>query len=180
MSNRQPGPTYGEIICAEYFIFQEPLCDYHRKILDGTVDAFIKVEQDINSECDDKVGGRRKSNEVLSMVREHLEGNGWEVEHGKRIVVSCGEAKINPDARFREEKELKAILEVEGPRAWVASAWAKDLTKAMKTKQDYLVLAVRKRYTAGSATASNDFKRIGEELKQLNDLPINAVLLIGY
>ena len=90
--------------------------------------------------------------------------------------------KINPDARYKgKEGDMKAILEVEGPRAWVASAWAKDLTKAMKTKQDYLILAVRKHYKAGSAKKpSNDFKRIGDELAYLNCLPLKAVLLIGY
>ena len=164
------------IVKAVYFSFDNKF-PVNKKFLQDTTHVFVKHEHKINSLDDDCVGKRNRSNDVLAFIRENLKCRGWKVEEGKRINLPVPYGKINPDAQY---PDLQAILEVEGPRACVANAWAKDLAKAMQAGQKYLILAVRQNYTAGKNKPSNDFNKIKKELRNFKDLPIKVILLIGY
>jgi len=167
----------------QYYSFppEVDLPDFLREIKD----VFVDHEEDIDSCKDDSKGKRKSSNEVLKIITlDPSKLQGWCIEKGKKrnekneLPTFDGngvksEMKKNPDGWHIKHK---AILEVEGPRAWVANAWSRDIVKTMQTKQDYLVLAVRRLYRG-----SNDYMKIQRELKVLPEkYHLKGILLIGY
>ena len=165
------------IVQSEYYSFTANKDLEHRGFLENTTKVFCNHGTTIDSSKDDNNEERMDSNSVLEIVAPDLLALGWDIEKGKRSIdkirIPISEKKEkNPDGLH---KESKTILEVEGPRAWVANAWSKDLIKVLQTKQDYLVLVVRRLYGG-----RKDFEAIKEELASIKNYPLKGILLIGY
>jgi hypothetical protein len=129
------------------------------------------------------------SNEVLEILRPHLEASGYIVESGKSkdkkitVPVLFGydnsiDKSFNADAL---SKDGKIIIEVEAGRAVDNNQFLKDIFQAcMMFEVEYLIIAVRNDYRGG-----NDFLKIYTFLETLYisnrlHLPLKGILLIGY
>ncbi len=148
------------------------------------IDCFCNVNDFISSDnCD------LKSNDVLAVLRPHLEQLGFVVEAGKTkehkidVPVLFG---INNriDKSFYADalsKDGKIVMEVEAGQATENHRFLKDIFEAsMMFDVEYLVLAVRNRYRT-----HNDFDRVFNFLETLYIsnriiLPLKGILLIGY
>lgn len=165
------------IVESEYYSFIADKDIKYRDFHENTTKVFCKHGTKIDSFKDDNKKKRTSSNSVLRIVASDLLALGWDIEKGKkaidkiRIHISDNKEK-NPDGWH---KESKTILEVEGPRAWAANAWSRDLIKALQTEQDYLVLVVRRLYRG-----HKNFESIKEELGSIKSYPLKGILLIGY
>ena len=130
-----------------------------------------------------------KSNEVLDILRTHLEDIGFTVETGKakgqKIPVPVLFGKNNSvDQYFNADgisNDGKIVLEVEAGRATANFAFLKDIFQAsMMHGVEFLVLAVRNNYRD-----SNDFQKVYTFLETLYIsnrlvLPLKGITLIGY
>ena len=130
-----------------------------------------------------------KSNEVLDILRPHLEDIGFIVETGKakgqKIPVPVLFGKNNSvDQYFNADgisDDGKIVLEVEAGRATANFAFLKDIFQAsMMHGVEFLVLAVRNDYRN-----SDDFQKVYTFLETLYIssrliLPLKGVILIGY
>ena len=134
-----------------------------------------------------------KSNDVLAVVADDLEANGYFVEKSKRE-----EDLIRMPVLFGEqgafEKEFYAdayhpgahiVLEVEAGRAVANNQFLKDLFEAcMMEDSEYLCIAVRKQYSGGGVN-SQDYGRVCTLLRTLYasnrlQLPLKGVMVLGY
>ena len=130
-----------------------------------------------------------KSNEVLDILRPHLEHIGFTVETGKakgqKIPVPVLFGLNNEADRSFEvdgiSDDRKIILEVEAGRAFTNFAFLKDIFEAsMMPGVEYLVVAVRNDYRGG-----DDFQKVYTFLETLYIssrlvLPLKGITLIGY
>ena len=130
-----------------------------------------------------------KSDEVLKILRPHLEDIGFRVEAGKakaqKIPVPVLFGLNNKADRSFEvdgiSSDKKIVLEVEAGRAFTNFAFLKDIFEAsMIDGVEFLVVAVRNRYRT-----SNDFDKIYKFLEILyisNRIvfPLKGITLIGY
>ncbi len=130
-----------------------------------------------------------KSDEVLKILRPHLEDIGFTVETGKAkgqkipVPVLFG-LKNGIDQSFNADAvsdDRKIVLEVEAGRAVAGFAFLKDIFQAsMMHGVEFLVLAVRNRYRK-----SEDFNKVYKFLETLYIssrlvLPLKGIILIGY
>ncbi len=129
------------------------------------------------------------SNEVLEVIRPHLEKINFICETGKSkdrkisVPVLFGydnriDKSFNADA---VSEDGKIVIEVEAGRAVDNNQFLKDIFQAcMMFEVEYLVIAVRNDYRGG-----NDFGKIYTFLETLYisnrlHLPLKGILLIGY
>ena len=130
-----------------------------------------------------------KSNEVLDLLRPHLEDIGFTVETGKAkgqkipVPVLFG-LNNSVDQSFDADgisSDGKIVLEVEAGRATANFAFLKDIFQAsMMHGVEFLVLAVRNDYRG-----TNDFQKVYTFLETLYIssrlvLPLKGIVLIGY
>lgn len=138
-----------------------------------------------------------KSNDMLSLLRPHLEEIGFDVETGKskddKIIVPVlfGE-NGEVDKFFAADawsKNHKTVIEVEAGRAVFNNQYLKDIFQAcMMYEVEYLVLAVLNEYhykVNGNEKISYDYNFVKTSLETLyiNSrlvLPLKGILLIGY
>ena len=130
-----------------------------------------------------------KSNEVLDILRPHLEHIGFTVETGKAIgqkipvpvlfgLNNAVDQSFNADGISNDRK---IVLEVEAGRATANFAFLKDIFQAsMMHGVEFLVLAVRNNYRN-----SDDFQKVYTFLETLYIssrlvLPLKGITLIGY
>ncbi len=131
----------------------------------------------------------RTSNDVLEIIRPHLQSIGFVVEGGK-----TKEKKISVPVLFGFDNTVdkafnadavsangKIVLEIEAGRAVDNNQFLKDIFQAcMMFEVEYLILAVRNDYRE-----KNDFMKIYTFLETLYisnrlRLPLNGILLLGY
>lgn len=129
------------------------------------------------------------SNEVLEVIRPHLEKLNFICESGKTM-----DKKISVPVLFGYDNRIdksfnadavsadgKIVIEVEAGRAVVNNQFLKDIFQAcMMFEVEYLVIAVRNDYRG-----TNDFLKIYSFLETLYisnrlHLPLKGILLIGY
>lgn len=129
------------------------------------------------------------SNEVLEIVRPHLEKIGFTCETGK-----TKEKKISVPVLFGYDNKVdkafnadavshdgKIVIEIEAGRATENNQFLKDIFQAcMMFEVEYLVIVVRKVYRK-----HKDFEIIHTFLETLYisnrlHLPLKGILLIGY
>ena len=130
-----------------------------------------------------------KSNEVLDILRPHLEQIGFTVETGKAkgqkipVPVLFG-LNNDVDKSFNADgisNDGKTVLEVEAGRATANFAFLKDIFQAcMMHGVEFLILAVRNDYKGG-----DDFQKVYTFLETLYIssqlvLPLKGIILIGY
>lgn len=130
-----------------------------------------------------------KSNEVLDILRPHLEDIQFTVETGKArgqkipVPVLFG-LNNNVDQSFNADgisNDGKIVLEVEAGRAYANFAFLKDIFQAsMMYGVEFLILAVRNDYRG-----HNDFEKVYTFLETLYIsnrlvLPLKGIILIGY
>lgn len=132
-----------------------------------------------------------KSNEVLEEIEPDLSKGNFEVEKDKSNVINVDllfgenglvEKSFNPDALSNDKK---TIVEVEAGRAWANFQFLKDVFEAsMMPGVEYLVIAVRQEYVAGSTTSA-DYEKIKKVFETVYSqsklvLPLKGIVLIGY
>lgn len=130
-----------------------------------------------------------KSDDVLHVLRPHLEKVEFLVESGKTreekipVPVLFG-LNDGVDKSFNADgisKDRKAVLEIEAGRAVANFAFLKDIFEAcMMRGVEYLILAVRNDYKG-----RKDFEIVYTFLETLYVsgrliLPLKGILLIGY
>ena len=130
-----------------------------------------------------------KSNEVLDLLKPHLEPIGFTIEKGKAkgqkipVPVLFG-LNNNVDQFFNADgisNDGKIVLEVEAGRATANFAFLKDIFQAsMMHGVEFLILAVRNDYRGG-----DDFQKVYTFLETLYisnrlALPLKGIILIGY
>lgn len=154
------------------------------KPIEDTLNAFKKVEYDIDSEISNK-----KSDDVLAAVEPYLTKLKYNVEKDK-----SSKGKINVPVLFGNNNTIdkffyadaisndgKIVIEVEAGRATENNQFLKDIFEAsMMFEVEYLILAVRNTYRG-----HDDFKRIYTFLETMYisnriKLPLKGILLIGY
>ncbi|MCY3740772.1 MAG: hypothetical protein OXH00_07120 [Candidatus Poribacteria bacterium] len=130
-----------------------------------------------------------KSDEVLDILRSHLEQIGFTVETGKtkgqKIPVPVLFGLNNTiDQSFNADgvsNDGKIVIEVEAGRATANYAFLKDIFQAsMMHGVEFLILAVRNDYRGG-----DDFQKVYTFLETLYIssrlvLPLKGIILIGY
>ena len=133
------------------------------------------------------------SNDVLAVVADDLEANGYLVEKSKRaedlirMPVLFGEqgALEKEFCADAYHPEARIVLEVEAGRAVANNQFLKDLFEAcMMEDSEYLCIAVRKQY-AGGGVNSQDYDRVCAFLRTLYasnrlQLPLKGVMVLGY
>ena len=156
------------------------------------IDCFKQIEPQLEEE-----NVQRTSNEVLALVRPHLETIGFAVETGKGK-----EEKIDVPVLFGENNEVdksffadalsadgKIVIEVEAGHAVRNNQFLKDIFQAcMMFEVEYLVIAVLNEYkfnSGGRQTIGHDYQEIKTFLETLYvsnrlRLPLKGILLIGY
>lgn len=129
------------------------------------------------------------SNQVLEIIRAHLEILDFIVETGKTTSKKIGVPVLfglnnkidkcyNADA---VSKDGKIVIEIEAGRATENNQYLKDIFQAcMMYDVEYLVIVVRKIYRK-----HKDFEQINKFLETLYisnrlHLPLKGILLIGY
>ena len=156
------------------------------------IDCFKQIEPQLEQDHAHFV-----SNDVLALVRPHLEQLGFAVETGKGK-----DEKIDVPVLFGENNEVdksffadalsadgKIVIEVEAGRAVRNNQFLKDVFQAcMMSEVEYLVIAVMNEYkfnSGGRQVAGKDYQEIKTFLETLYvsnrlRLPLKGILLIGY
>ena len=148
------------------------------------INCFEVENENISSDANNLV-----SNDVLALLRPHLEKNNFTVESGKSM-----DKKIPVPVLFGVDNEIdqsfnadalssdgRIVIEIEAGQATENHRFLKDIFEAcMMFDVEYLVLAVRNRYRT-----HDDFKRVFTFLETLYisnrlHLPLKGILLIGY
>ena len=131
------------------------------------IDCFKQIEPQLEEE-----NVQRTSNEVLALVRPHLEAIGFAVETGMGK-----EEKFDVPVLFGENNEVdksffadalsadgKIVIEVEAGRAVRNNQFLKDIFQAcMMFEVEYLVIAVLNEYkfnSGGRQTIGHDYQEI--------------------
>lgn len=138
-------------------------------------------------------GMQLRSNDMLSLLRPHLEKIGFKVERGK-----AKEEKIDVPVLFGENNSIdksffadalsadgKIVIEVEAGRAVRNNQFLKDIFQAcMMFDVEYLVIAVLNDYHF-SGSVGYDYAEVKTFLETMYvsnriRLPLKGILLIGY
>jgi hypothetical protein len=159
--------------------------------LEKIVGHFNRIESKISSS-----NHTLDSNSVLKIARDGLEKLNFSVEKGKKkkdkiiVPVLFGKnGKLEKSFEADAFNELtKTVVEVEAGRAVINNQFLKDLFQAcMMSDVDYLVLAIRKIYIAGSSpvVTYRDFEKVISFFETLYassrlKLPLKGILVIGY
>jgi hypothetical protein len=155
------------------------------------INCFKKVDEEKNE------NKHLISNEMLALVRPHLENLHFTVESGK-----AASNKINVPVLFGENDEIEKfyaadalsedhtiVIEVEAGRAVINNQYLKDIFEAcMMYEVEYLVLAVLNEYSyksKGKQLTGHDYQHVKKSLETLYvsnrlQLPLKGILLIGY
>ena len=155
------------------------------------IDCFKKVDESRTP------GHHLKSNEMLALLRPHLEKLGFMVEAGKAAneqiyvpVLYSENAQV--DKYFAADAlsgDHKIVIEVEAGRAVFNNQFLKDIFQAcMMCEVEYLVIAVLNEYTFNINNrphTSHDYQSVKTFLETLYisnrlQLPLKGILLIGY
>lgn len=174
----------------QYYTY--PRTDPPPKFADEIAEVFADHEPTIGTEgTDDGL----KSDEVLQVVRNDLEGLGFDVEASKRkedkierpvLFGKDGEPELKYEVDGYHE-EWRCGLEVEAGRAWKGNAVYRDLIQAIVMVQvDTLVLAVPNVYTYGGDNQYTNYAF--ENTKSVVDTlyashrfdPPYRLILLGY
>lgn len=156
------------------------------------IDCFKQVEQELNDKDE-----HRTSNDVLAIVRPHLESIGFSVEKGKGkddkidVPVLFGENNTVDKSFYADalSADGKIVIEVEAGRAVFNNQYLKDIFQAsMMYEVEYLVLAVLNEYhfkVNGDVRVNFDYNIIKTSLETLYisnrlQLPLKGILLLGY
>lgn len=159
--------------------------------IQSVIDCFKKIEPTLED------GTRRVSNDVLALLRPHLEECGFDVEKGKGhdekidIPVLFGENNAIDKSFYADavSGDRKIVIEVEAGRAVRNNQFLKDIFQAcMMFDVEYLVIAVLNEYrfkTSGHDTVCRDYHEVKTFLETLYisnrlQLPLKGILLIGY
>lgn len=140
---------------------------------------------------------RLKSNDMLELLRPHLESLKFKVEAGKKK-----EEKIDVPVLFGENGEIdksfyadalsadgRIVIEVEAGRAVRNNQFLKDVFQAcMMFDVEYLVIAVLNEYcfySKGKEMVSHDYAEVRTFLETLYvsnriRLPLKGILVVGY
>jgi hypothetical protein len=152
--------------------------------LKQVVDCFIEVDSQIQSP-----DNQLSSNNVLELLRPHLQAIEMQVEQGKtkagkiHVPVLFG-LNDQVDKSFHADAvslDGKIVLEVEAGRAVDNNQFLKDIFQAcMMFDVDYLILGVRNHYRQ-----QQDFQEVYKflELLYINNrlvLPLKGIMLVGY
>lgn len=157
------------------------------KEIQSVIDCFYKIETTLND------GTHRVSNDVLALLRPHLESCGYDVERGKGreekidVPVLYGENNVIDKSFYADayNKECHIVIEVEAGRAVRNNQFLKDIFQAcMMFDVEYLVIAVLNEYSGGGVV-TKDFQEVKTFLETLYisnrlKLPLKGILLIGY
>lgn len=138
-----------------------------------------------------------KSNDMLALVRPHLENIGFTVETGKAkneqifvpVLFSENDEVDKSFAADALSNDHKIVIEVEAGRAVFNNQFLKDIFQAsMMCDVEYLVIAVLNEYifkVNGVEKCSHDYQSVKTFLETLYvsnrlQLPLKGILLIGY
>lgn len=155
--------------------------------IQSVIDCFKKIETTLDD------GTHRVSNDVLALLRPHLEACGYKVEKGKGcdekidVPVLFGENNAIDKSFYADafNKEHNIVIEVEAGRAVRNNQFLKDIFQAcMMFDVEYLVIAVLNKYSGGGVE-SKDYHEVKTFLETLYisnrlKLPLKGILLIGY
>ena len=154
------------------------------------IDCFKKVDEEKGTQ-------QLKSNDMLALLRPHLEAIDFTVEKGKaageQIFVPVLFSENDTVDKFFAADALsndhKIVIEVEAGRAVFNNQFLKDIFQAcMMYEVEYLVLAVLNEYvyrSNGTEKIHPDYQSIKTFLETLYvsnrlRLPLKGILLIGY
>ena len=143
------------------------------------------------------VSAHLKSNDMLALVRPHLEQIGFTVETGKAKdeqifvpVLFCENDEVDKSfAADALSDDHKIVIEVEAGRAVRNNQFLKDIFQAcMMYEVEYLVIAVLNEYSfmnSGKKQVAYDYQAVKTFLETLYvsnrlQLPLKGILLIGY
>ena len=157
--------------------------------MEKIVNAFKRVDETSHTQM--------RSNDMLALVRPHLEEIGFKVERGKHksekidVPVLFGENNAVDKSFWADalSKDGKIVLEVEAGRAVRNNQFLKDIFQAsMMFDVEYLVLAVLNEYrfsSGGRPCVCEDYSEVKTFLETLYvsnrlRLPLKGILLIGY
>lgn len=138
-----------------------------------------------------------KSNDMLALIRPHLEKIGFTVETGKAkgeqifvpVLFSENDEVDKSFAADALSDDHKIVIEVEAGRAVFNNQFLKDIFQAsMMFEVEYLVIAVLNEYVFkvnGVTKCSHDYQSVKTFLETLYisgrlQLPLKGILLIGY
>lgn len=152
--------------------------------IQSVIECFERTYEQIKSP-----ENKLKSNEVLDVLRPHLEQIGFTIETGKakgqKIPVPVLFGLNNTVDKFFNadgvSNDGKIVIEVEAGRAYANFAFLKDVFQAsMMFGVEFLILAVRNDYKG-----NDDFEKIYTFLETLYIsnrlvLPLKGIILIGY
>ncbi|MFK7949684.1 MAG: hypothetical protein AB8G11_18980 [Saprospiraceae bacterium] len=148
------------------------------------IECFEKVYEQIDASKNTLV-----SDEVLKILKPHLEKLSYNVEKGKarnqKIPVPVLYGQNNRIDKHFDADALstngKIVIEVEAGRAYRNNQFLKDIFQAcMMFGVEYLIIAVRNEYKG-----TDDFMKIYTFLETLYissrlTLPLKGIVLIGY
>ena len=155
--------------------------------------AFAKVREDIDS----TKPTHKTSNEVLRILRPHLEAIGFEVESGKRVgeklhrPVFFGEMG-EPSVKYEIDayhQEFGIVLEVEAGRSIKGNAIYRDIIQmSLMVDAKYAVIAmpIQYRFLTRHRHIVNRSYEEGRKLldaiwsSERLELPFEGLLLVGY
>jgi hypothetical protein len=138
-----------------------------------------------------------KSNDMLMLVRPHLEKLGFRVESGKSkddkidVPVLFGENNSIDKSFFADalSEDGRIVIEVEAGRAVFNNQFLKDIFQAcMMFDVEYLTIAVLINYhfkAGGKEFVNHDYQLVKTFLETMYvsnriRLPLKGILLIGY
>lgn len=138
-----------------------------------------------------------KSNDMLALVRPHIERIGFTVETGKAkdeqifvpVLFSENDEVDKSFAADALSDDHKIVIEVEAGRAVRNNQFLKDIFQAcMIYEVEYLVIAVLNEYyfmNSGKQQVAYDYQAVKTFLETLYvsnrlQLPLKGILLIGY
>lgn len=154
-------------------------------------------------DCFKAVDGERDSkqhlvsNDMLALLRPHLENVGFRVEQGKKkeekidVPVLFGENNVIDKSFYADALSADGhiVIEVEAGRAVYNNQFLKDIFQAcMMYEVEYLVIAVLNEYSSlsnGNTVIHRDYQIIKTFLETLYingrlQLPLKGILLVGY
>lgn len=155
------------------------------------IDCFKKVDEIKNN------SEHLKSNEMLAMLRPHLEAIDFSVETGKStseqiyvpVLFSENDEVDKSFAADALSNDRSIVIEVEAGRAVFNNQFLKDIFQAcMMCEVEYLAIAVLNEYkfkVNGQERCSHDYQSVKTFLETLYisnrlQLPLKGILLIGY
>lgn len=160
-------------------------------MMQSIIDCFRGIEHTLDD------GKHRVSNDVLALLRPHLEQLGFRVEQGKGrdekidVPVLFGENNTIDKSFYADafNQQHGIVIEVEAGRAVRNNQFLKDIFQAcMMYDVEYLVIAVLNEYhinTGGRDVISQDYHEVKTFLETMYisnrlQLPLKGILLIGY